>query len=341
MHHLHTFRNHVPWWFRQTQTPQVEFTVTDFVADIRGRLERSIKRQDDGMGRIFKDRRIFSQSFAYSTAQYSASWIKTGYGREAYEERMHSAVDMMRRARRFAITQGDPLYGNYGKLSKDLGTGQSLYLNDLTGPEKKLVAWLHNEGNMSTVLFDQELSRYTQADPSLRCVRYSFDLRKKIWDIVDRQDNNGLDQKWREECVDMCIDQLIKMAGERQQATVDELVGGQTSGDVLSMDAQKVIDTYIRPNIHEKEKAVQSLSLLEQMFAVASEEKDIDRIKLLVGEWNDILRTHDIAPNQRPTGGVAGLTIVCAAEKIQGIKEWLGPKPETTEPSPATSVDAS
>ncbi|MAE68387.1 MAG: hypothetical protein QF793_01000 [Candidatus Peribacteraceae bacterium] len=327
--HLHTFKHYVPWWFRQTQTSQEEFTVTDFVADIRGRLERSIKRQNKEMGRIFKDRRIFSRSFAYSTAQYSASWIKPGCGMGVYEERMYSAVDMMRKSRRFAITQGDPLYGgDYGTLSSDRNTGQSLYLNDLTVPEKELVAWLHDTGNMSAVLSDQELNRYTQVDSSLQCISYAVDLRKKIWEIIDCQDNNGFDQQWRGECVDMCIDQLLTMAEDRQQSTIDDLVGEQTSGKVHSMGAQEVIDTYIRPNMHEKEKAVQSLSLLEQMFAVASEEKDIDRIIMLVEVWNEILRTHDIASNQRPTGGVAGLTIKCAAENIQGIKEWLGPKPE-------------
>lgn len=305
--------------------------MTDFVADIRGRLERSIKRQDNDMGKIFKDRRIFARSFAYSTAQYSASWIKSGYGREAYEERMHRAVDMMKRAKRFAITKGDPLYGNYGKLSKDLVTGQSLYLNDLTVPEKELVAWLHDTGNMSSVLSDQELNRYTQRDPSLQCIEYATDLRKKIWGIVDCKDDNDSDTQWRDECVEMCIDQLLRMADERQQSTVDALVGGQISGDVLSMDAQEVIDTYIRPNIHDKIKAVQSLSLIEQMFMVASEANDVDSIVLLVEVWNKILSTHDIAANERPTGGVAGLTIKCAAERIHGIKEWLGPKPESME----------
>jgi len=74
------------------------------------------------------------------------------------------------------------------------------------------------------------------------------------------------------------------------------------------------------------------------MFVIAAENGDLDEIQIILQMWNEITQAQEIAPNSRPSGGVAGLTIKCRAENIPGVIDWLGPNP--TAPSSSAAPDA-
>lgn len=327
-HHFQTFKHNLPWWFRPTNEPIQKFAPIDFIADVRGRMERSMKRQDPEMARIFKDRRILAQSFSYRIARDTASIAKTGYGADTCKEFLSGTVDMMHRAQRMGIPQGDPLYGNYGMASKEHTTGRTIYLNDLTIPEKKLVAWLNTPEVFDAVFSDSELTKYMERSPGIRYVSYATDLRKKIWQTLGDAPVSEFQNEWRGDCVDLCIDEILKIRAARQQSDVDALVGDEMSGKILAMDTDDVVRDHITPVLHDKEKGMQALSVLEQLFVVAADQKDLERMQRLVGTWNAITEKHDIAPNERPSGGLAALMVKCAFENSEGVKHFLGPKPE-------------
>lgn len=335
--HMVAFSNDMPWWVRPMQN-ETDLTVPDFVNDVRGRLERSIGRADKGMGQIFKSRRVFAQAFSYKAARNSANLVKSGYGVETFMEHMQHGAGMMHKAKRIGFPKGDPLYGKYGSPSQDRSSGQSIYLQDLTGPERKLASWLKDPSTIEEVFSDSELRRYTAKDPATRCVFYAIDLRKKLWKIIGDESDNNFDASWRDECVGACIDHLIALTEKRQDQHVEDIIGQDGATEALSMNASDAIEKYVRPQTLNRETAIKSLSLLEQMFVIAAENGDLDEIQIILQMWNEITQAQEIAPNSRPSGGVAGLTIKCRAENIPGVIDWLGPNP--TAPSSSAAPDA-
>lgn len=325
-HHLLAFKESNPWWIRPTlrETP---YKITDFVADIRGNIETAMSNVDPKMGCIFKVRRIFAQSFGYRAARDSASRAKTGYGADNYVDFMDGTVGMIKRAKRFGIPEGDPLYGKYGIASREHVSGKGIGLVDLTTDEKKLVEWLHQKPNIDAIFQSQELTNYMSRHPSSRVILYMVDLRKKIADIVTSVAGTAdeLDPQWRTECVDLCIDDMARIVGDKQQQEVDMLLDGQSSQDCFYGDPDEVIKKYIQPYKGFPEKQKLTLSLLEQLFVVKAHDRDISAIQKYVTEWNAITKKMDIAPNERPTGGLATLTLKCAFDNTEQVKAWLGP----------------
>ncbi|MCA9370674.1 MAG: hypothetical protein KC680_01790 [Candidatus Peregrinibacteria bacterium] len=323
-HHLLTFKQSVPWWFRPSlrETP---FAVTDFIADIRGRLERSISRANPAMGRIFQSRRKLAQAFSYRAARDSACFAKTGYGKEEYVNFMQGTLDVMHRAKRMGIPEGDPQFGNIGTSSKEHTSGRPIFLVDLTADEKKLVDWLKRRENITSVFDDDELRKYVSRYPSTRYVLYATRLRQNITEVLQAVPDMSLDEEWREACVDLCINEMITIGEENQQKALAGIVDDDPGESYLSAEPQNVIDHYVAPRRGDATALRSCLSLLERVFAAKASEGDLEAMQAYVQEWNTITKKLDIAPNERATGGIASLAITCAAEQPSEIRRWLGP----------------
>jgi len=327
--HLRVFAKDLPWWFRPTMS-QSEHTVTDFVTNVHGRIERNIKGEDEDMKRIFSDRRKFAQHLSFRAARESAAIAKvpTMGSTDAYLERMQQSVDQMNRSQRFGIPEGDPLYGKYGTAAKERTTGKTLFLMDLTIQEKKLVAWLKKPEVLKSIMGGGEMWRYTELDPQTRVLNFFPEFRAKIWDIVDGQTDNSFDAEWREGCVVECVDQIEKTAGDRIMGLAESLDRHGIEGDLLQADPAEVLTKVIDKEMHKPASIQGCLSLMEQMLSIAALEKNIGTITAIASRWQDLNKQHNLAACDHPAGGLAGLTAKCAAENIDMLKFWMGARPD-------------
>jgi hypothetical protein len=318
---------------------QSEYTVTDFIANVHGRIERNIKGENPEMQKIFFDRRKFAQHLSYRAARESAAIAKVPGmgGTEAYTERMQQSVDNMHRGRRYAIPEGDPLFGNYGTSSTEHTTGKQLYLVDLTVAEKKLVAWLKNSATLQSVVAEGEMWCYTQLEPNTRVLNFFPEFRTKIWDIVDGQTDNSFEAPWREECVIECVDQIEKTGGDRIQTNTATLDQHGIEGDLLQADPEEVLSKVIDREKSNPSSIAGCLSLMEQMLSIAALEKNKDVIKEIARRWQELNHHHNLAACDHPVGGLVGLMAKCAAENIDMLQFWMGARPiteESTDESP-------
>lgn len=327
--HLRVFANKLPWWFRPTLR-ESKFTVTDFISNVRGRLERNINTEDPAMKRIFSDRWKLAQHIAFRSVRDSASVAKVPGlgGKDAYTEWMQRSVEQMHKAKRFGIPQGDPLFGKYGTATREKTTGDTLYLVDLTALEKKLVQWLQNPDIAQKVFGGGEMWRYAEAASSVGTVTYASEFRTKIWDIVAGQTDESLDAPWREECVGLCIDQLDSFGGDRMMAKTDILDKVGIAGDLLSADPQEVLTKVIDTQIHNPASVEACFALMEQMVAMAAEAKNDTLIQEIAKRWGRGFSSHDLACCDYPAAGVAGLTAKCAVENIGMLKQWMAVRPD-------------
>lgn len=324
MHHLHVFRHNLPWWFRPLQNAS-EYSVADFVCDVRQQIESCLARLEPSMGTIFRGRKIFAQALSYRVARQSASVAKVGYSSDAFTAFIQEALAIMHACRRFGIPQGDPLYGKYGSAARDLRMGQTIYVNDLTVQEKQLVRWLHDEDGVRALLQQPEFAHYASRSPETRFALYAPDFRRKMGEILEGVDDDGNDEGWRDACLDLATDELIKVGGETQQQRVNDLTEGLPY-DPLAVDPRRAITDLITPRLADPEKKDAHFALLEQLIVVAAMRRKLDDLLAIVDVWNRLMAIHNVAPCERPTGGLAAVVAKCAVEPAEAVRGWLGPQ---------------
>lgn len=322
-HHMHTFRHNLPWWIRPIQS-RSEYSIPDFVGDVRGRITKVIDRSDSAMGRIWKERKILPQTFSYRIARDSANIVKTGYSQDDFLQFMKETLGVMKRCQRYGIPSGDPLFGKYGVCSKEHSSGQPIYLNDLTSSEKQLVNWLLEGSRFRDLMHNEEFAHYTSRSPETHFVLFSPDFRKKMWGVLDGVVTD--DESWRKKCVNLAVDELFKIGGVTQQSRANELTK-DLAYDPLTVDPRKAMNDVIQPNISNAEKKDACFALMEQLMAVAATEHNLENLRAVIDVWNTLMGIHNIASCERPTGGLAAVIAKCAGDSANEVQRWLGPQP--------------
>lgn len=329
-HQMLVFRKSMPWWIRPTRR-STDLTVHDLIGHTRDAFSGAIGELDVRMGKIFADTssrrsRAFGGSMSYRIGRDSASYVKSGYGTESYLQFMRESFSFTKTARRFGIPHGDPLYGKHGNLTREKASGRMIYVDDLSTEQNKLMQWLMQSSRIEDVFAQPQMDQLREGSGSARVILYMKNLRQQIWDIVGNLTQDDYYKPgWREECVGLAIEELVKVAGDRQQAAVNELLG-KNADKPFFMSATEVVQQFIRPNTSDTKQAEQALSLLEQMFAMNAEERNVEALKAFVAEWNKIMEALDLAPNERPTGGLATLMVKCAVDSPDEVRRWIGPK---------------
>lgn len=309
--HLHVFRHNLPWWFRPLRDAS-EYSVADFTCDVRQRMETVLAKMEPSMGKIFRERKILAQVLSCHIARHSATIAKVGYSPDEFTTFIQGTLATVHECRCFGIPQRDPLHGKYRP-------------RDLTAPEKELVRWLHEENRMPAVLRRPEFSHYASRSPETQFVLYATDFRRKMTKIFEETNDDGDDEGWRKACIDLAIDELIKVGGEIQQRHVNDLTNGLLY-DPLDEDPRRSITDLITPNLADPEKQHAHFALLEQLIVVAATQRNLDDILAIVDVWNRMMTIHDVAPCERPTGGLAAIVAKCAVEPAEAVRGWFGPK---------------
>jgi hypothetical protein len=267
-----------------------------------------------------------ADSIAYRLARDSASIAKTGYGTDAFTEFIAATVRIFHTNQRWAIPHGDPNFGKYGTPTNEHHTSQTIYIVDLTGPEKQLMHWLNYNTNLQTVLNHPMLAPYKSIDPETGFMLYAPDMRARMRAILDGQQSDDTNAQWRTQCVDLAMDELLKAGGNLQQERVNAMTA-RLSYDILATNPSRAIDDIIQPNIHDAQKTGACFAVLEQLLAVAAQVKNVEHIKIIVDAWNRLMTFHNVAACERPTGGIAAILAKCAADNVEEVRSWLGPQP--------------
>lgn len=322
-HHMLAFKHAVPWWIRPTlhETP---FKIEDFVHDVRGRVQRVMKRSVPQHASAIGNRHVFANALAYRIARDSATRAKSGYGTANLADFLTETCAYAHKMQHFTIPEGDPQFGQYGELRTNTSNGGQISVVRMNAQEKACMQWLGKEGSMHGILEDDELKKYREASEETRFILYAPHYRKKLFDIVNPLSNEQLyEAEWRKECVDVSIEQMHTMRGEVMQQELDAL---DISDDALDMPVNSLKREVLIPILQDETKKKQLLSYLEFACIQKTEQEKYDDLLELIELWRNIALSLNIAPNERPVIGILQILVHASTGNKESMLRLLGPE---------------
>ncbi len=322
-HHMLTFKHAAPWWLR-SKLHETQFTVQDFVHDVRERTYRAVKRTAPQHASVIKSRHIFANALGYRIAKESATRAKPGYGMESFADFLRGNCAYASRQEHIALPEGDPQFASYGEMRPNKSGEGFLKIIKMNRQEQGCMRWLGKEGGMEAVLGDDELWKYREASEEASFILYAPQYRRNMFEIVDPLDEFKIyENDWRDKCFEASVGQIETMRGAGIHS---DLVALNIEDDALEMPVDTLIQQKLQPLLNDETAKRQLLSYLEFACIQKTEEKNYDYLKRLIDLWRDIATSLNIAPNERPIIGVLQILVHASTGNKDAIMRLLGPK---------------